>query len=769
MHDDQLPASPAGDNSHDRQLPAPVLPGTHLQPASSRAALALDLFEEKRGDEDELDLLAYWRILVKRRWLVLGVLGVVVALALIATLMMPPVYRASATLQIDRDTVQVMQVEGVTNAEGGGPDFLLTQYALLQSRSLAERVANELQIDAATVQRLGSTTWWRRAAGALRPDSNADVAASAGLPEPLAEDGQSDALANLGPAVGIVRSGLTVEPVRGSRLVLVHYDSTLPAFSARVVNAIADGFIATAIERKFDASSYASKYLEEQLALAKGRLEESERALVAFATKENIVASGEGSQSLESQNLGALNAALAGAQDDRIRAQAAWGQVSGGGALPAAAIANSILNTLQNQRATLNSQYQQQLKTYKPEYPTMQALKGQIDEVDRQIAQERDGVRASIRAEYQAAQSRETMLMSQLNNLRTKTLDVDNRSIDYNILRREVDTNRQLYDGLLQRYKEIGVAGGAGVGANNISIVDRAVVPTGRFKPNLGLNLAIGLLLGLMLGVLLAFVLEFLDDTIKSPEDVEQHLRLAMLGIIPHLRKQSVEAASADPRSAFSEAYRSVRTALQFSTDRGVPKVLLVTSPSASEGKSTTAHTLARNFAQLGKRVLLIEADLRNPSLHKVLGVRSETGLSSLLAGAASAHEVVLDTDDERLKVILAGPLPPNPAELLSGSRLLSMLTVAAETYDQVIIDGPPVLGIADAPILANVVSGTLLVVQAGETRIKTAQAAIKRLAAARARVIGGLLTHYDAKVAGYGYDYASYYSYGTTPKLAGK
>jgi capsular exopolysaccharide synthesis family protein len=764
MQDDKLPGDPTGDsNDH---LPA-RREAAQLPAVSGGRGVALELFEEKRADDDEIDLLAYWRILLKRRWLVLGVLGAVVALALVATLMMPPVYRASATLQIDRESVQIMNIEGVGNAEGAAPDFLQTQYELLKSRSLAERVANELQIDSATVEQLGSTGWWERATGALRPDAKADADA---LPEPIDESIESDELANLGQAVGIVRNGLTVEPVRNSRLVRVHYDSTLPAFSARVVNAIADGFIASAIERKFDASSYASKYLEEQLALAKGRLEESERALVAFATRENIVSSGEGSQSLESQNLGALNAALASAQDDRIRAQAAWSQVSGGGALPAAAIGNSILNTLQQQRAALNAQYQQQLKTYKPEYPTMQALKGQIDEVDRQIGQERASVRGSIKAEFDAAQARETMLVAQLNSLRTKTLDVDNRSIDYNILRREVDTNRQLYDGLLQRYKEIGVAGGAGVGANNISIVDRAVVPTGRFKPNLGLNLAIGLMLGLMLGVLLAFVLEFLDDTLKSPEDIEQHLRMAVLGIIPNLRKQTVASAMADPRSAFSEAYRSVRTALQFSTDRGVPKVLLVTSPSASEGKSTTAHTLARNFTQLGKRVLLIEADLRNPSLHRVLGVRSETGLSSLLAGAASANDVVMATDDERLKVILAGPLPPNPAELLSGSRLLSMLTVAAEKYDQVIIDGPPVLGIADAPILSNVAGGTLLVIQAGETRIKTVQAAIKRLAAARARVIGALMTHYDAKVAGYGYDYASYYSYGTQqPKLAGK
>ena len=760
MQDDNLPARPEGD-PQDR---LPVQRPGQLAVGGGQRGISLDVFEDKRGgDEDEIDLLAYWRILVKRKWLVLGVLGTVVALALIATLMMPPVYRATAVMQIDRESVQILQAEGLGNAEAAAPDFLTTQYELLKSRALAERVANELAIDAATVERLGSTTWWQRATGALRPEP-ANAADDAGDAER-----EADAMADLRQAVGIVRSGLTVEPVRNSRLVRIHFDSTLPAFSARVVNAVADGFIAHAIERKFDASSYASKYIEEQLALAKGRLEESERALVAFATKENIVTSGEGSQSLESQNLGALNASLAAAQDERIRAQAAWSQVSGGGQLPAGAISNSILNSLQQQRATLNAEYQQQLKTYKPEYPSMLALKGQIDEVDRQIAQERNAVRASIKAEYDAAQARENMLVAQIDALRGRTLDVDNRSIDYNILRREVDTNRQLYDSLLQRYKEVGVAAGAGVGTNNISIVDRAMVPTGRFKPNLPLNLAIGLMLGLMLGVLVAFVLEFLDDTLKGPEDIEQHLRMAVLGIIPHLKKQSVADAMGDPRSAFAEAYRSVRTALQFSTDHGVPKVLLVTSASASEGKSTTATTLARNFAQLGKRVLLIEADLRSPSLHRLMGVRSETGLSSLLAGAASASQVIMDTDDERLKVMLAGPLPPNPAELLAGSRLLSMLTVASEKFDQVIIDGPPVLGLADAPILSNVTGGTLMVVQAGETRIKTAQAALKRLAAARAHVLGAILTHYDAKVAGYGYDYSSYYSYGTQPRLAGK
>ena len=388
-----------------------------------------------------------------------------------------------------------------------------------------------------------------------------------------------------------------------------------------------------------------------------------------------------------------------------------------------------------------------------------------MDELDNQISRETSGVRASVKAEYDAAASQEGMLKAQIAQLRNEALSVDSRSIQYNILKREADTNRQLYDSLLQRYKEIGVAGD--VRANNISIIDRAQ-GAGRIKPSLRRNLMIGLLAGLLLGVLLAFVLEFLDDTLKTPEDIEQKLKLAVLGVIPKLGpKESMALAAADPQSAFSEAYRSVRTALQFATDHGVPRTLLVTSSGPGEGKSTTAHTLARNYTQLGKRVLLIEADLRNPSLKRSMRLdASDLGLSNLLAGACTLSEATLDTDDPRLKVILAGPLPPNPAELLSGSKLVSALTVATETYDQVILDGPPTLGLADALILANAVDGTMLVVTSGKTKISTAQASVKRLASARARIVGALLAKYDARTAGYGYRYESYYGYGNQPRL---
>jgi succinoglycan biosynthesis transport protein ExoP len=760
MTDDKLPTGPADDRD---RLPARQDPNVSRALAHDRGggALSVDLLDDRReADPDEIDLLAYWHILVKRRRLIAGVLAGVVAIALLLTLMTQPQYRASALMQVEKEGPPIVASQGAMPFyDGWDPEFLTTQYELLRSRALAERVANELNLSAQTLQGLNDPGWLGRVIALLRP-------APKSQPENASRPQSSEAL--LQEATGVIQGGLSVDPIKESRLVRLSFDSPDPAFSVRVVNAVAEGFIASSLERRMGTTSYAKTYLQDQLAQTKAKLEESERKLVEFAQQEGLVNTGSEGTSLATQNLTELNGLLAAAQSERIRAQSRWRQASGGGALPADMLGTSSVGALQQQRAGLQGQYQQKLQTFKPDYPEMVQLKAQIDAINREIGAEMGRLRASVKAEFDAANANEGMLKAQIANLRGEALDTDSRSIQYNILKREADTNRQMYDSLLQRFKEVGAAGD--VRTNNISIIDRAQQGF-RFKPNLFKNLAMGLLAGLLLGILLAFVLEFLDDTLKTPDDLEQKLRLAVLGVIPKLGpKQNLTEVSADPRSAFSEAYRSVRTALQFATDHGVPRSLLVTSPAPSEGKSTTALALARNFAQLGKRVLLIEADLRNPSLHRTLGIKSEAGLSNLLSGANGLGDVTLATDEERLSVILAGPLPPNPAELLSGSKFVSMLTVACERYDQVIIDGPPVLGLADSPILSNAVEGTLLVITSGKTRIATAQQALKRLLAARGRIVGALLTKYDAKAAGYGYgyhySYDGYYAYGNKPRL---
>ncbi|MDZ4811288.1 MAG: polysaccharide biosynthesis tyrosine autokinase [Pseudomonadota bacterium] len=723
-------------------------------------AISLDLrAPEPEATNDDMDLRAYWRILLKRRWTVLGAWLIVLVTVLVGTLLTTPIYRAAAILQIERDTIKVVDVGSMTPLEGAGDrDFYQTQYELLKSRSLAERVVNQMGLAASgELERLKPRTMWGRLSALFSENGatrTAPVASTSGAaPQSAPSDDRQRALVNL------FKEGLSIEPVRNSRLVRINYDSPDRAFSQRAANAVAETFIASNLERRFDSSSYAKGYLEERLQEFRLKLEESERNLVSFAQREQIVSVGEDSSSLSEQSLASLNGAVDKAREERIRTESRWrqAQASRGLVLYADVGSSSIIQSLQESRGKLMAEYQDKLRMYKPEYPLMLQLKGQISEIGRQTVDEIANIKAAIQADYLGAQDQERLLNEQMAAVKVEVLDLQNRSIQYNIYKREVDTNRQLYDGLLQRYKEVGVAGG--VSTNNISIVDRAI-PGSKFKPSVKGNLVIGALIGLLLGILLALAFEYLDDTLKAPEDIERHLGVPVLGVIPMLKKITPQEAWQDQRSAFSEAYRSVRTALQFSTATGSPKSLLVTSATPSEGKSTTALTLARNFAQMGTRVLLIDADLRNPTLHRTLGIENTKGLSNLLAGAVRPSDVIITTGDRGLMVMTSGPLPPNPAELLAGSKMLSLLTVAGVKFDKIIIDGPPVLGLADAPILANVARATLLVVEAGETRVSVARNAIKRLQAARAFVVGGILTKFESRQSGYGYGYGDYNYY---------
>jgi capsular exopolysaccharide synthesis family protein len=750
-----------GDDSRSMNLPAPsderrVSALTVARPSPQSLSTDLRIETDSGARDDEIDFIEYWRILVKRRWTVLATVAMVMVIALVGSLLTTPIYRAVATLQIERNAVQVIQVGGV-NDDGYnvGTDFQATQIGLLNSRALAERVVSQLGLtENGEMDRLWPGSPWQKLLALFR-----------GGAEAASQD--KAAKSRLATLTDKFETGYSVEPVRNSQLVHINYDSPDPEFSQRAANAFAESFIASNLERRFDSTSYAKSYLEDRLQELKLKLEDSERKLVEFAQKEQIVNSGdESGASLSQQNLGSLNAAYAKAKADRIAAESRWKQASSlrGSGLQNSNGADPMIATLQTSKGTLMLEYQEKLRLYKPDYPVMQELKAQIDEVDKQIAAEENNMRSGIRAEYQAALQQEMMLADQLNGLKTEVLDLQSRSIQYNIYKREVDTNRQLYDGLLQRYKEIGVASGAS--ANNISIVDRA--ETGfKYKPNLALNLAIALIVGILLGVLLALAFEYLDDTLKRPEDIEKLLGIAVLGAVPLLKApQTPKSALADARSAFAESYRSLRTALQFSTDRGSPRSLLVTSAMPSEGKSTTALVLGQFYAQLGKRVLIVDCDLRNPSLHRALGVDNSEGLSNYLAGSLKPTDLIRPTEMDGLMYLPSGPLPPNPAELLMGSKMLSLITVASEKFDILILDGPPVMGLADAPILANLAQATLLVVQAGSTRVAVVRNALKRLNAARGHVVGGLLTRFQAQQAGaYGYGGYDYYSYGDGAK----
>jgi succinoglycan biosynthesis transport protein ExoP len=710
----------------------------------------------------EIDLLQYWYLLLKHRYIVLGAVAAMLALGLLVTLLTTPIYRASALLQIEREAARVVDIEGVDPVEAGNDrDFYQTQYSLLNSRSLAERVVRRLNLanDARFMN--------QHAGGPL-----SSLTGGGGDSAPA-----GDRAARERRAVGLIAAGLSVEPVRSSRLVRVSYDSPDPELAQRVANAVAENFIGANLDRRFEASSYARKFLEERLAQVKSRLEDSERQLVAYASAQQLVSvmsdSGDSTsersaaQSLTGVNLAAMNSALSAAKGERIRAEQRYRQAAGSNSLAIPEVlASGAVQSLRQSRAELSADYQQKLSVYKPDYPAMVALKAQIDEVDRQIATEVRTIKQSLQAEYRVAASQEAALQQQVSSLTSGVLDLRNRGIQYNIIQREVDTNRTLYDGLLQRYKEIGVAGG--VGTNNISIVDRAQTPRGPYKPNLLINLALAGGFGLLLGFVGAVARESLDETIKRPEDIENKVGLPLLGTIPVLEKGlTPQEALADARSAFSEAYYSVRTALQFSTSEGVPSSILITSARPSEGKSTTAVALAQNFAKLGISVLLVDSDLRNPSLHRIVGCDNSAGLSNYLTSRTPLAQLVQPTDQPNLGIMPCGPLPPNPAELLAGPRVRALLKDVAESFDLLIIDGPPVMGLADAPLLASHAAGVMLVVESGSTRLGLVKTALRRLEVGHARMLGAVLTKFSVKQAGYGYGegygyaYAYNYDYG--------
>jgi capsular exopolysaccharide synthesis family protein len=396
---------------------------------------------------------------------------------------------------------------------------------------------------------------------------------------------------------------------------------------------------------------------------------------------------------------------------------------------------------------------------FEPDYPPARALADQIAEIDRALTREDGRIHSTLQAVYDAASAREQMLRDRVGKLESELLDLRGRTIQYNIYQREVDTNRQLYDALLQRYKEIGVAGGVGV--NNISIVDAAKVPEKPSSPRLLINLLASIIIGGMLGIAAALALEQVDQTISDPREVESALGLPLLGSIPKTSDDDDPLEQLeDPKTALVEAYISAQTRLAFTTDHGVPRTLAVTSTRPGEGKTTTAFALARQLARSASRVVLVDGDMRSPSLHHYFGIANDRGLSNYLSGESDVSSL-LYAGPSGLFLLPAGPVPPNAAELLTGPRFAALMRELESDFDHVVVDAPPVMGLADTPLIGSVVEGAIFVIESHATSATMAGVAVDRMRESKTRMLGALLTKFQAQKAQYGYGYGYEYGYG--------
>lgn len=675
--------------------------------------------------EDDLPAISLPEIVsvlwARKLWLMAaGLLGLLAAL--VYSLSQVPLYRSSAIIELNPPMVPIMSNGSGSAEEMVVPstdyEFFETQIGILRSRALAERVVQDLDL----VSDSGT--------GNPGGPSNVEVAASA------------------------VAGGLTVQPTANSRLIQLSYVSPDPQEAARLVNGFTSSYIQLTLDRKYEATIAARDFLEERIASVRSEVNEAERELVAYAKANGIILLGEGVDgeggggSLTGNSLTSLNAALAAAQQKRITAEQRYRQAS------SLSEVNASTAELRQQLATVQAEYEEKSTYLQDSFPDMVRLRTRINELNSQINRETSRSVAALRAEYQAALAEENALRSRVGQLSSDALGEQEDSIQYNILQRELDTNRGLYDALLERYNEVSVA--AGIGSAQAAVVDSGQVPEAPFSPNTLRNTILGLILGLGLGAGLAILYDRLTNTIKTKEDIREKLNLSSLGSIPKKDKQvDLSNELADPHSDIYESYANLRTTLQLSTHGGFPRTLLVTSANPEEGKSTTSYSIAVQLATIGKRVLLIDADMRKPTFS--VDQHSELGLSNLLTTDDLASNHVLRTSEKGMMLMPSGPLPPNPANIIRPGRMRHILEELANHFDAIIIDAPPTLGFADAQLLGSVCKGTLFTVESGKTRTRSALTALNQLQLSGVRLLGAVLTKAPLAAEAYSYSYRYY------------
>src|SRR6266849_940471 len=702
----------------------------------------------------------YIRLLAKRKWIILSCVATVFAVVAIASLKMTPIYEANGSIAINKpDTTLNFQNSATFSLDYYDPTELDTEVKILQSDLLALQVIKELNLD--------------HSGGASGQAPSLEV-----TPDPLQVDS-----AHLSSLIGGFKGSLRVALSPNTRIIEVHYRSGEPQMAANVVNTLMQTYVENNFKSRFESTMQASDWLNKQLVDLQMKVETSQEKLVRYQKEHEILGMDE-KQNITTAKLDELNKALTSAESERMDKEALYrlmesgdpdaiASSAGGLDTPGSQSASALLENLRAKQAELHIQAADLNTQFGPSYPKLAQINNQLKEIDTQIQAEMRKIASKVRGQYMTALQRENMLRDALEKQKQEANKLNESAIQYNILKRDSESYRQLYEGLLQRMKEAGVS--AGLKSNNFRIVDTARVPNGPIEPNIPRNLGFALVLGLMSGVGLAFLLEGLDNTVRTTEQAQAISGLAPLGMIPLGSKGMREgsngkrlalAASNEavelitqvrPQSQMAESYRALRTSLLLTNLGAPPKVIMVTSALPQEGKSTTSINCAIVLAQKGVRVLLIDADLRRPSIHKTLGMGPRSGLSNVLTGSTTLQQAITRTPIlPGLFILPAGTPPPNPAELLASSNMKDVLAELREQYDHIVVDTPPALSVTDAVVLSPRADAVVLVIRSGQTTKQALRRSRDILTQVNAKVVGVLLNAVDLSSP----DYYYYYEY---------
>jgi succinoglycan biosynthesis transport protein ExoP len=703
-------------------------------------------------------------VVIKYYKAVAAVFVLVVAAWMYQTYTTIPMYRAQARIQIDEEhTTQTADFKESYLTYTDPEPYYQTQYKVLQGRDLARRAVRRLKLE--TVPEFnGRGPAPTRLTRLLETIKAKAIAPFTGNAQPVAVPPSPDAADENG-LVGAFLSRIQVLPVRSSRLVDVTFTAADPEFAARAVNVLAEEYVQQNLEFRLENTQKTLQWLTQEVAKQQNIVQTSERLLAEYRENQNAL-SLEDRQNIVNARLNQVNDAVTKAKTQRVQREAIYLQIVEARDREALTtiIQNPFIQTLKSRLAQLQQERVRLLDRYGDRHPQVQNIASQVADTQRQMDAEVDKTVQAIKNEYEAARAEERTLISELEAQKGAALELNRKGIDYSVLQREAESNRQVYESLLQREKELRVV--ANSRANNVRLLDRAEVPGGPFVPDVNRAWMMAVLFGLGLGIAAAFGIDYLDDTVKTPEDVTWRLKLQFLGLVPKVRGERHPLLSGPVPHDFGEAFRALRTALVARNSSEATRVIAVTSAQPLEGKTTTAVNMALALAIGGARVLLIDADMRRPSLHKALRLPNDRGLSHLLVGEARMREVVQRTGDSNLLVVTAGRTPSNPSELLGSDRMRAFVQqLAVGPFDWVIIDTPPVLAVTDAVILAPMVSGMTFVLGAEMTRWRLAERAIETLQSGHPQSIMAVLNRVDFDrnryyySRYYGHQYKSYYA----------